>query len=170
MQRSMQKITPFLWFDNQAEEAAEFYVSIFENSRIGRITRYGKEGYEIHGRTEGTVMTVEFEIEGQPFTALNGGPIFKFNEAISFQMHCETQDEIDYYWTKLSEGGDEKAQQCGWLKDKYGLSWQIIPTVLIELLHDPDDEKSQSVMRSMLQMKKIDIRILSRAYDGHEAI
>jgi predicted 3-demethylubiquinone-9 3-methyltransferase (glyoxalase superfamily) len=122
----MQKIIPFLWFNNQAEEAANFYTFIFKNSKIGNITRYGKEGYEIHGREAGTVMTVDFELEGQKFTALNGGPVFKFNEAISFMVHCETQKEVDYYW-KLSEGGDEKAQQCGWLKDKYGVSGRSSP-------------------------------------------
>ena len=162
----IQKITPCLWFDNQAEAAANSYTSIFKNSKIGRITRYGKEGYEIHGRPEGTVMTVEFEIGGQAFTALNGGPVFKFNEAISFQVRCETQEEVDYYWEKLSEGGDKKAQQCGWLKDKYGVSWQVIPSVLGELLGDPDSEKSQRAMKAMLQMKKIDIEKIKRAYDG----
>jgi predicted 3-demethylubiquinone-9 3-methyltransferase (glyoxalase superfamily) len=134
----MQKVTPFLWFDDQAEEAAEFYTSIFKNSKIGRTTRYGKEGYEIHGKPAGTAMTVEFEIDGQPFTALNGGPVFQFNEAISFQVLCDTQEEVDYYWHKLFEGGDEKAQQCGWLKDKYGVSWQIVPKILSELVGDPD--------------------------------
>lgn len=134
----MQKVTPFLWFDDQAEEAAEFYTSIFKNSKIGRTTRYGKEGYEIHGKPAGTAMTVEFEIDGQPFTALNGGPVFQFNEAISFQVRCDTQEEVDYYWDKLSEGGDEKAQQCGWLKDKYGVSWQIVPKILSELVGDSD--------------------------------
>jgi len=163
---NLQKITPCLWFDNQAEEAANFYTSIFRNSKIGRITRYGKEGYEIHRRLEGTVMTVEFEIDGQAFTALNGGPIFKFNEAISFQVHCETQEEIDDYWEKLSEGGDKNAQQCGWLKDRYGVSWQVIPGVLSELLGDPDPEKSQRAMKAMLQMKKIDIEKIKRAHDG----
>ena len=166
MQNPVQKITPCLWFDNQAEEAARFYVSIFKNSRIGRITRYGREGYEIHGRPEGTVMTVEFDLDGQPFTALNGGPIFKFNEAVSFQVLCETQEEEDYYWEKLSEGGDEKAQQCGWLKDKYGLSWQVIPKGLNELLSDPDSEKSQRAMEAMLRMKKIDMGKMRQAYDG----
>jgi predicted 3-demethylubiquinone-9 3-methyltransferase (glyoxalase superfamily) len=160
------KITPCLWFDNQAEEAARFYTSVFNNSKIGRITRYGKEGYEIHGRPAGTVMVVEFEIEGHPFTALNGGPMAKFNEAISFQVLCGTQEELDYYWKKLCEGGDEEAQQCGWLKDKYGLSWQVIPKQLIELVGDPDSEKSQRAMRAMLQMKKIDIEKIKRAYDG----
>ena len=161
----MQKISPCLWFDDQGEEAAKFYTSIFEDSKIGDVTRYGKEGYEIHGREEGTIMTVEFEIEGQKFLALNGGPIFKFNEAISFQAYCETQEEVDYYWEKLSEGGDEKAQQCGWLKDKYGVSWQIVPIILIEMLKDKDSEKSQRVMKAMLQMHKLDISTLKKAYD-----
>ena len=161
----MQKITPCLWFDDNAEEAAKFYASIFKASKIGDVTRYGKEGYEIHGKEAGTVMTVEFEIEGQTFLALNGGPIFKFNEAISFQVHCETQGEVDYYWEKLSEGGDEKAQQCGWLKDKYGISWQIVPTVLPKMLKDQDTEKSQRVMKEMLQMHKLDIQTLIKAYE-----
>jgi predicted 3-demethylubiquinone-9 3-methyltransferase (glyoxalase superfamily) len=161
----MQKISPCLWFDDQGEEAAKFYTSIFKDSKIGDVTRYGKEGYEIHGREEGTVMTVEFEIEGQKFLALNGGPIFKFNEAISFQVYCETQEEVDYYWEKLSEGGDEKAQQCGWLKDKYGVSWQIVPTILIKMLKDNDSEKSQKVMKAMLQMHKLDIGTLKKAYE-----
>ena len=161
----MQKISPCLWFDDQGEEAAKFYTSIFKDSKIGDVTRYGKEGYEIHGREEGTVMTVEFEIEGQKFLALNGGPIFKFNEAISFQVYCETQEEVDYYWEKLSEGGDEKAQQCGWLKDKYGVSWQIVPTILIKMLKDKDSEKSQRVMKAMLLMHKLDISTLKKAYE-----
>jgi predicted 3-demethylubiquinone-9 3-methyltransferase (glyoxalase superfamily) len=161
----MQKISPCLWFDDKAEEAAKFYVSVFKGSKIGDITRYGKEGYEIHGREAGTVMTVEFEIEGQKFLALNGGPIFKFNEAISFQVHCETQEEVDYYWEKLSEGGDKKAQQCGWLKDKYGLSWQIVPTILPKMLKDKDTKKSQRVMKAMLQMHKLDIQTLIKAYE-----
>jgi predicted 3-demethylubiquinone-9 3-methyltransferase (glyoxalase superfamily) len=161
----MQKISPCLWFDDQGEEAAKFYTSIFKDSKIGDVTRYGKEGYEIHGRQEGTVMTVEFEIEGQKFLALNGGPIFKFNEAISFQVYCEIQEEVDYYWEKLSEGGDEKAQQCGWLKDKYGVSWQIVPTILIKMLKDKDSEKSQKVMKAMLQMHKLDISTLKKAYE-----
>ncbi len=161
-----QKITPCLWFDSQAEEAARFYTSIFRNSKIGRITRFGREGFEIHRRPEGSVMTVEFEIDGQAFTALNGGPVFKFNEAISFQVHCETQAEIDYYWERLSEGGDEKAQQCGWLKDKYGVSWQVVPRVLSALLSGPEAEKSQRAMKAMLQMKKIEIEEIKRAYDG----
>ena len=165
---TMQKITSNLWFDNQAEEAAKFYTSIFKNSKIGRITRYGKEGFEIHGMPEGTVMTVEFWIEEQGFLALNGGPHFKFNEAISFIVNCNTQEEVDYYWEKLSEGGDEKAQMCGWLKDKFGLSWQIVPTALPEMLNDPDPKKSQPVMKAMLQMKKIDIATLQRASTKEE--
>ena len=160
----MQKITPCLWFDDQAEQAAKFYTEVFKNSRIKKISRYGKEGYEIHHRPEGSVMTVEFELDGQTFTALKGGPIFKLNEAISFQVDCATQEEVDYYWEKLSEGGDEKAQQCGWLKDKYGLSWQIVPRVLVEMLNDPDAKKSQRVMAALLKMKKIEIETLKRAY------
>jgi predicted 3-demethylubiquinone-9 3-methyltransferase (glyoxalase superfamily) len=153
-----------LWFDDQAEQAAKFYTEIFKNSRIKKISRYGKEGYEIHHRPEGSVMTVEFELDGQTFTALNGGPVFQFNEAISFQVDCATQEEVDYYWEKLSAGGDEKAQQCGWLKDKYGLSWQIVPRVLVEMLNDPYAKKSQCVMAAMLKMKKIEIETLKRAY------
>lgn len=160
----MHKITPCLWFDNQAEEAAKFYASIFKKSKIGNITRYGKAGFEIHGRPAGTVLTVEFQLEGQEFVALNGGPVFKFNEAISFQVHCKTQEEIDYYWEKLSEGGDGKAQQCGWLKDKFGLSWQIVPAVLGEMLQDKDARKSEKVMQALLQMKKIEIKTLKQAY------
>ncbi len=161
-----QKITPSLWFDSQAEEAAKFYVSVFRDSRILGTTCYGKEGREIHGREPGSVMTVSFEIEGQKFTALNGGPVFRFSEAISFQVFCDTQEEIDYYWGKLSEGGDEKTQQCGWLKDKYGVSWQVVPTILPEMLTGPDFEKSQKVMQALLQMKKLDIAELKRAYAG----
>jgi predicted 3-demethylubiquinone-9 3-methyltransferase (glyoxalase superfamily) len=161
----MQKIIPCLWFDSNAEEAVNFYISIFKNSKIGKISRYGKEGYEIHGKPEGTVLTVEFELNGQTFTALNGGPAFKFNEAISFQVHCKSQNEVDYYWEKLSKGVDEKAQQCGWLKDKYGVSWQIVPTVLGEMLQDKDPKKSERVMKAMLQMKKIDIGTLEKAYE-----
>lgn len=159
----MQKITPCLWFDDQAEEAAKFYTSIFPNSKIGNISRYGEAGQEVHGKTAGTVMTVAFELDGQTVTALNGGPIFKFNEAISLQVDCETQEEVDYYWQKLSQGGDETAQQCGWLKDKYGVSWQIVPRVLIEILDDADESKSQRAMTAMLKMKKIDINELKRA-------
>jgi predicted 3-demethylubiquinone-9 3-methyltransferase (glyoxalase superfamily) len=162
----VQKIMPCLWFDNQAEEAAEFYTAIFKHSRIGRITRYGKEGFEIHGRPEGSAMTVEFELDGQVFTALNGGPVFKFNEAVSFQVLCETQQEVDFYWDNLSAGGDEQAQQCGWLKDKFGLSWQVIPRTLGEWVGDPASEKSQRAMKAMLQMKKIDLEKIRQAYDG----
>lgn len=161
----MHKITPCLWFDHQAEEAANFYVSIFRNSRIGRITRYGKEGYDIHRRPAGTVMTVEFQLEGQDFVALNGGPVFTFNEAVSFQVHCRTQEEVDDYWEKLSDGGDVSAQRCGWLKDKYGVSWQIVPTILREMLQDNDAEKSQRVMKALLQMDKLDITRLKQAYE-----
>ena len=160
------KIAPCLWFDSQAEEAAQFYTSVFRNSRIVSITRYGKAGYEVHKRPEGSVMTVAFELEGQPFTALNGGPMFKFNEAVSFEVLCRTQADIDYYWDKLSVGGDPRAQQCGWLKDKYGLSWQVVPAVLPELLSDPDPGKSGRVMEALLTMKKLDIAALERAAEG----
>jgi predicted 3-demethylubiquinone-9 3-methyltransferase (glyoxalase superfamily) len=152
-----------LWFDDQAEEAAAFYTGIFENSRVVSVSRYGDAGREIHGKAPGTVMVVAFELEGQAFTALNGGPMFKFNEAVSLQVACETQEEVDYYWEKLSAGGDEAAQQCGWLKDRYGLSWQVVPNVLGELISDPDPERSQRAMRAMLRMKKIDIAGLTRA-------
>ena len=153
------KITPCLWFDNQAEEAANFYVSIFKNSKIESISHYGKEGFEIHGQEEGTVLTVDFQINGQPFTALNGGPVFKFNEAVSFQVFCETQDEIDSYWGKLTNGGQESG--CGWLKDKFGLSWQIVPAILPKLMNDPS--KAGKVMKAFLQMKKFDIEKLLKA-------
>ncbi len=166
MNTKIQKITPNLWFDTQAEEAAELYASIFNNSKIGRMTCYGKEGHDIHGIPEGTVMTVEFQLDGQEFVALNGGPLFKFTEAISFIVHCENQDELDYYWEKLSKDGDENAQNCGWLKDKFGVSWQIIPSTLSEMVSDPNPEKSESVMKAMLQMKKIDIKTLIEAYEG----
>jgi predicted 3-demethylubiquinone-9 3-methyltransferase (glyoxalase superfamily) len=162
----IQKITPCLWFDDQAEEAAGFYTKIFKNSRITKLTRYGKAGHEIHGRPAGTVMAVAFELEGQAFTALNGGPLFKFNEAISLQVMCATQEEVDHYWAKLSEGGDKKAQQCGWLKDKYGVSWQVVPTVLLDMLSDPDPRRSEGAMEVMLTMKKFDIDELKRAHAG----
>jgi predicted 3-demethylubiquinone-9 3-methyltransferase (glyoxalase superfamily) len=161
-----QRIAPCLWFDNQAEEAAGFYLSVFKNSRIVKISRYGKAGYEIHRRPAGSVMTVAFELDGQAFTALNGGPLFKFSEAISLQINCESQEEVDYYWQKLAEGGDRKAQQCGWLKDKYGLSWQVVPVAMIELISDADPEKSGRVMEALLQMKKLDIGKLKQAYAG----
>jgi predicted 3-demethylubiquinone-9 3-methyltransferase (glyoxalase superfamily) len=160
-----QKITPCLWFDSQAEEAANAYVAIFKNSRILKISRYGKEGHEIHGMKAGSVMTVEFEIEGQRLVALNGGPHFKFNEAVSFQVHCETQEEIDYFWSRLTEGGEEGP--CGWLKDRFGLSWQVVPKVLPDMLMDPDSEKSGRVTKAFLKMKKFDIAALERAYEGH---
>lgn len=163
----IQKITPCLWFDSQAEDAAKFYVSLFENSAIGTITRYGKEGFEVHGGREGSVMTVSFRLEGQEFTALNGGPHFKFSEAISFVVRCETQTEVDHYWDKLGEGGDERARQCGWLKDKYGVSWQIVPAALFEMMSSTDRIKSERVMRAMLQMKKLDLAALRRAYEGN---
>lgn len=161
----MQRIVPFLWFDHQAEEAARFYTSIFKHARLGRITRYGHEGRDIHGRPAASVMTVEFELEGRQFIALNGGPVFTFNEAISFQVQCGSQAEIDYYWQRLSEGGDVKAQQCGWLKDKFGVSWQLVPAVLGTLLGDTDTRKSSRVMQALLQMKKIEIAALQRAYE-----
>ena len=162
----MQKINPCLWFDNNAEDAVQFYVSIFKNAKFGNVTRYGKEGYEIHKKKEGTVMTIDFEIEGQKFLALNGGPVFKFNEAISFQIYCDTQEEIDYYWEKLTEGGDKNAQVCGWLKDKFGVSWQVVPLVLIKMLQDKDSDKTERVMKAMLQMHKLDINALTKAYQG----
>ena len=159
----MQKIAPCLWFDDKGEEAANFYVSIFNNSKVGRIAHYGEAGAEVSGRPKGTVMTVEFQIEGQEFLALNGGPIFKFTEAISFVVNCETQEEIDEMWEKLSKGGEKG--QCGWLKDKYGLSWQIAPPLLGEMLQDKDPKKSERVMKAMLQMTKIDIKTLKQAYE-----
>jgi len=164
--KPLQRIAPCLWFDDQGEEAAKFYTSIFPNSKIRMITRYGKAGFEVHSRPAGSVMTVEFELEGQRFTALNGGPLFKFNEAVSFQVYCETQEEIDRYWAKLSEGGDPKAQQCGWLKDRYGLSWQVVPAGLDEMFSDPESEAYQRVFTAMLKMKKLDIAALERAYAG----
>jgi predicted 3-demethylubiquinone-9 3-methyltransferase (glyoxalase superfamily) len=164
---TIQKIAPCLWFDNQGEEAAKFYVSVFERaSRIVRVTHYGEEGKEVHGQKPGSVMTVAFELEGQSFTALNGGPVFKFSEAISLQVMCDTQDEIDRYWSKLSAGGDDKAQQCGWLKDRYGLSWQIVPAVMPELIGDRDPAKAGRVMKAMLKMKKLDIAALKKAHAG----
>jgi predicted 3-demethylubiquinone-9 3-methyltransferase (glyoxalase superfamily) len=159
-------IVPCLWFDTQAEDAARFYTGIFKNSTIGTITRYSEAGREVHGRAAGTVMTVEFDLNGQKFTALNGGPHFKFNEAISFQIMCQNQQEVDHYWNKLSQGGDPSAQQCGWLKDKFGLSWQVVPTPLLEMLTDSDREKADRTMEAMLQMKKLDIAELERAYEG----
>jgi predicted 3-demethylubiquinone-9 3-methyltransferase (glyoxalase superfamily) len=155
------RITPFLWFDADAEEAVKHYVSIFKNSRITATTRYGEAGKEFHGRPVGSVMTVGFELDGQPFTALNGGPLFTFNESVSFVVHCDTQQELDHYWARLGEGGDPKSQACGWLKDKYGLSWQIIPASLFKLLADP--ARCQRVMAALMQMTKLDIAALERA-------
>jgi predicted 3-demethylubiquinone-9 3-methyltransferase (glyoxalase superfamily) len=160
----MNKITPFLWFDNQAEEAARFYVSVFKNSKITNVARYGDEGAKASGQPKGSAMTVAFQLDGQEFVALNGGPHFKLSEAVSFIVNCKTQDEVDHFWEKLSAGGDEKAQQCGWLKDKYGLSWQIVPTVLGEMLQDKNPKKSGRVMQAVLQMKKLDIATLKKAY------
>ena len=162
----MTRIVPCLWFAEQAEQAAAFYTSIFRNSRIVNTTRYGSAGFEIHGRPAGSVMTVDFELDGQRFTALNGGPIFTFNEAVSFQIMCETQAEVDLYWEKLSDGGDPTAQQCGWLKDKFGLSWQVVPQGMEEMLRDPESEGASRAMTAMLQMKKLDISALRRAYEG----
>lgn len=162
----IQRITPCLWLDDQAEEAVAFYAVIFRNSRIVSVARYGEAGHEVHGKPAGSVLAIAFELDGQAFSALNGGPKFKFNEAISFQVNCETQEEVDYYWDKLSAGGDAKAEQCGWLKDKYGASWQVVPRVLLEMLNDPEPGKSQRAMTAMLQMKKIDIAELKRAYAG----
>ncbi len=162
----MKPISPCLWMDSQAEEAAIFYTAIFPNSRILNITRFTEAGQEIHGKQPGSVMTVDFELNGQQYTVLNGGPMFKINEAISFQVNCETQEEIDHFWGKLSEDGDENAQQCGWLKDKFGVSWQIVPTALGELLKSSDDEKNQRMLQAMFQMKKLDIAELKRAHAG----
>jgi predicted 3-demethylubiquinone-9 3-methyltransferase (glyoxalase superfamily) len=162
----VQKIGLCLWFDGNAEEAARFYTSVFKGSKLGSITRYGKEGHDVHGREAGSVMTVDFEIAGHTFVALNGGPLFKFNEAVSFQVMCEDQAEVDYYWEKLTEGGDEKAQQCGWLKDKFGVSWQVVPSVLPKMMQDKDVRKTERVMKAFLPMKKLDIAALQQAYDG----
>lgn len=161
-----QKITPFLWFDHQAEQAAEFYISIFPNSHITTISRYGEGGQEHHRQKPGSVMVVAFELAGQSFTALNGGPVFNFDCGISFVVNCVDQKEVDYYWEKLGQGGDPKAHQCGWLKDQFGLSWQVVPDILTKLVGDPDSEKSQRAMAAMMDMKKIDIAELQRAYNG----
>jgi predicted 3-demethylubiquinone-9 3-methyltransferase (glyoxalase superfamily) len=161
----MQKITPFLWFDNQAEEAAKFYTSVFKNSKVGKVLRYDEATAKAAGGPVGSVLTIEFEIEGQKFTALNGGPDFKFNESISFVVNCDSQEEVDYFWEKLTADGGQESQ-CGWLKDKFGVSWQITPMILIEMSHDKDPEKSERVMKAMLQMQKIDINKLKAAYAG----
>jgi len=164
----MKKITPCLWFDNKAEEAAKFYVSLIKNSKLGSITHYGDEGAEASGRPAGTVMTVAFQLNGQEFLALNGGPQFTFSPAISFVVNCEKQEEIDKLWEQLSEGGEKNV--CGWLTDKYGVSWQIVPAVLGEMMQDKDAEKAGRVMKAMLQMTKLDIKTLQRAYDGKQAL
>lgn len=161
----VQKISPNLWFDRQAEDAANFYVSIFKNSKIGRITRYSKIGFEFHGMEEGAVMTVEFQIEGQEFVGLNGGPQFNFNEAISFIVNCDSQEEVDYYWDRLCEGGDKNAQVCGWLKDKFGVSWQIVPNELTDMLQDSNTQRTDKVLSAMFQMKKLDLKTLRAAYN-----
>jgi predicted 3-demethylubiquinone-9 3-methyltransferase (glyoxalase superfamily) len=167
MQIITQKIAPCLWFDTEAEEAAKFYVSIFKNSKVTTVARYPDEGQEIHGKEAGSVMTVAFELAGQSFVALNGGPHFKFDEAVSFQVYCYSQDEVDHFWSKLSAGGREGP--CGWLKDKFGLSWQVVPVALLEMMMDPDTNKSARVMKAFMQMKKFDIAALERAYDGQAA-
>lgn len=161
----MQKMSTCLWFDTQAEEAAKFYISVFKNGSISHIARYGKEGYEFHKRPEGSVMTVDFEVNGERFMALNGGPIFKFNEAISLVVNCESQKEIDEYWNKLTADGGEESQ-CGWLKDKFGLSWQIVPTALDKMMKSSDKEKTDRVVKAFMQMKKFDIATLERAFEG----
>jgi predicted 3-demethylubiquinone-9 3-methyltransferase (glyoxalase superfamily) len=162
----VQKIAPCLWFDDQAEDAARFYTSIFKSSKIVKVARYGEAGKEIHHRPPGSVMTVAFELDGQAFTALNGGPVFKFNEAISLQVNCATQEEVDHFWEKLGQGGDPTAQQCGWLKDKYGVSWQVVPTILPELITSPDKKAAERTFTAMLQMKKLDIEKLKKAFAG----
>ncbi|MET0517140.1 MAG: VOC family protein [Nitrospiraceae bacterium] len=160
----MQKITPCLWFDDKGEEAAKFYVSIFKNSKLGKIARYGDAGAEVSGRPKGSVMTVTFQLEGQEFMALNGGPHFKFTEAISLVVNCKTQEEVDKMWEKLSAGGKEGV--CGWLKDKYGLSWQLVPTAVEKMFQDKDAKKTERVMKALLHMKKLDITKLKQAYEG----
>ena len=161
-----QKILPCLWFDDQAEQAAAFYTGIFPNSRVTRVTRYGEAGFEFHGKAPGTAMTVVFELDGQAFTALNGGPVFTFNEAVSLQVICTSQAEVDHYWERLGEGGSPEAQQCGWLKDRFGLSWQVVPQVLLEQLASEEHAAVQRATLAMLQMKKLDIAELQRAFFG----
>lgn len=167
---SLQRITPCLWFDQQAEEAATFYTGVFKNSKITQISRYGDAGQEVHGQAPGSVMLVAFELDGHSFTALNGGPVFKFNEAISFQVSCDSQQEIDDYWNQLSAGGPPEAQQCGWLKDRYGVSWQIVPRAMGELMTSAEPGRSDRVMSAMLKMKKIDLAALQRAFAGQASI
>ena len=163
---TLTRITPCLWFADQAEDAARFYTGIFPGSRITLVTRYSSAGVEVHGRPAGSVMVVAFELDGQPFTALNGGPIFTFNEAVSLQVHCADQAEIDYYWERLGAGGDPKAQQCGWLKDRFGLSWQVVPRNMDDLFRDSESEGARRAMEAMLQMKKIDVAAIERAHAG----
>ena len=160
------KISPCLWFDHQAEDAARFYTGIFKDSKITATTHYPDAGQEIHGKPAGSVLTVAFELNGQSFTALNGGPLFKFNEAVSLEIECAMQAEVDYYWERLGEGGDPQAQQCGWLKDKFGLSWQVVPAGMVEMLSDPDPAKSRRAFAAMLEMKKLDLAALQRAFAG----
>jgi predicted 3-demethylubiquinone-9 3-methyltransferase (glyoxalase superfamily) len=162
----MNKITPCLWFDGEAEDAARFYTGIFPNSKITSISHYGEAGREVHGQPAGKVLTVAFELDGRPFTAMNGGPQFKFNEAVSFQVPCRNQEEIDYYWDKLTAGGDAQAQQCGWLKDRYGLSWQVFPAAVMDMLQDQDRKKADRVMQALMEMRKMDLKALERAYAG----
>lgn len=169
MSITRQRLTSSLWFDKEAEDAARFYTGVFKNSRITAVTRYPDAGQELHGQKPGSVMTVAFELDGHTFLALNGGPIFKFNEAISFQINCDSQEEIDYYWDKLTAGGDPGAQQCGWLKDKFGLSWQVTPRVMDELFKDENSAATRRTMEAMLKMKKLDIAELRRAYEGETA-
>ena len=163
---NMQKITPNLWFSNEAEEAVNFYISLFPDSKIIKTLRYGSEGQEIHKMPEGSVMTIEFELQGLRYVALNGGPVFTFNEAVSFIINCKDQEEVDRYWNALTEGGDESAQVCGWLKDKYGLSWQVVPEVLEVLFSSDNKTGSERAMKAMLQMKKLDVEKLQQAFDG----
>jgi len=163
---STQKIIPNLWFEKGAEDAVRFYTRVFKDAGIGRMTHYTAEGYEFHQQQAGTVMTIDFSIEGQHFVALNGGPLFTFNEAISFVINCKDQEEIDYYWNRLTEGGDERAQVCGWLKDKFGVSWQVVPTQLNDMISDPDINKVNRVLRAMFQMKKLDVAALAAAYES----
>ncbi len=163
------KIAPCLWFNGEAEQAVAFYTSVFPNSKVRKFSHYTEAGREIHQRPPGSVLTVEFELDGEPFTALNGGPQFRFNEAISLQVFCKTQKEIDQYWEKLTAGGDPAAQQCGWLKDKFGVSWQVVPKALRDMVADPDPEKVSRVMTALFPMKKLDIATLERAYEGRAA-
>jgi predicted 3-demethylubiquinone-9 3-methyltransferase (glyoxalase superfamily) len=163
---TVQPISPCLWFDDRAEEAARFYVSVFAKAKIVSVTRYPPVGEEVHGRAPGSVLTVDFVLNGVPFTALNGGPLFKFNEAVSLQVLCRTQEEIDYYWEKLGAGGDERARQCGWLKDRFGLSWQVAPVGMAKMLKDPKSKATQRMFAALMEMKKLDIAALEAAYRG----